>query len=192
MTQFALFIDQAECIGCKACQVACSDRNDLTAGLTLRTVRSYEAGTYPDSSVYHFAATCNHCENSACVENCPTGACRKSDDDGTVWRDQDDCIGCGTCATVCPYGHPVILDDLKVSAKCDGCKPYRDSGLNPVCVDSCVMRAIEWGDIKELRQMHPEAVGDLPILPDSSLTMPSLLINPHQAALSEEFEPFIV
>ncbi|WP_080802778.1 4Fe-4S dicluster domain-containing protein [Arabiibacter massiliensis] len=192
MAQFGFFFDQAECIGCKACQVACCDRNDLTAGFTLRTVRTFETGVYPDSSLYHFAATCNHCASPACVASCPTGACQKSEDDGTVYRDPEVCIGCGTCATACPYEHPVVLEDRKISAKCDGCKSFRDQGLNPVCVDACVMRAIEWGDVEELAQRHPEAVRDLPILPDAAQTEPSLLVNPHPAAGSEDFEPFIV
>lgn len=192
MTQFGLVFNQEECIGCKACQVACCDRNDLIAGITLRTVRTYETGVYPDASLYHFAATCNHCEKPACVDNCPTGACQKSEGDGTVYRDPEICIGCGTCSTACPYEHPVVLEDEQISSKCDGCKAFRDAGQNPVCVDACVMRAIEWGDFDELKSKYPEAVNDLSILPDSTQTDPSMLVVPHQAAQSEINELFVV
>lgn len=191
MTQFGFYFNQAECIGCKACQVACCDRNDLAAGFALRRVDSYETGVYPTSSLYHVAAACNHCANPACVANCPTGACQKSADDGTVFRDEERCIGCGTCASACPYGHPVVLDE-KMSAKCDGCKSFRDAGLNPVCVDACVMRAIDFGDIDELRSKYPDAVNDLPCLPDSAETSPSLLVTPHAAAQEESFEPIVL
>ncbi len=192
MTQFGFFFNQYECIGCRSCQVACCDRNNLDAGCTLRTVSSYETGEYPEASIYHYAAACNHCAEPACVAACPTGACQKDPDDGSVWRDYDVCIGCGACASACPYGHPVIVEDLAKSMRCDGCKAFRDAGLNPVCVDACVMRAIQWGDIEELRAAHPEAVSDLPILPDSSETTPSVLIQPYDAALNEDFTPFVI
>ena len=54
------------------------------------------------------------------------------------------------------------------------------------------MRAIEWGDVEELRAKHGDAVSDLPILPSSSETNPSLLVTPKEAALNEQFKPFIV
>lgn len=192
MTQFGFYFNQNECIGCRVCQVACCDRNNLEAGVTLRTVTSYETGVYPDATIYHFAATCNHCANPACVAACPTGACQKDAADGTVYRDEEVCIGCGACANACPYGHPVVVADRGVVMRCDGCKSFRDAGQNPVCVDACVMRAIECGDIEELRAAHPDAVCDLPILPDSSQTGPSLLVNPYPAALNDDFAPFVI
>lgn len=191
MTQFGFYFNQNECIGCRVCQVACCDRNNLEAGTTFRTVSSYESGTYPEASIYHFAATCNHCADPACAAACPTGATQKSPDDGTVFRDESLCIGCGACTFACPYGHPVLLPE-KVSGRCDGCKSFRDNGKNPVCVDACVMRAIEWGDIDELRAAHPEGVNELPILPSSKTTGPSLVVTPYDAALNKDFAPFII
>ncbi|MBM7000728.1 molecular chaperone TorD family protein [bacterium] len=120
-----------------------------------------------------------------CSAACPTGACRKDEADGTVFRVAEECVGCGACAQACPYGHPYVIADKGISMKCDGCKSFRDRGLNPVCVDSCVMRALECGDIEGLRAAHPDAVCDLPILPDSSLTGPSLLVSQHVGAVPE-------
>lgn len=192
MTQFGFYFNQNECIGCRVCQIACGDRNDLKAGTTLRTVQSYETGSYPEATIYHFAATCNHCENPACVANCPTGACQKDPGDGTVFRDYEVCIGCGMCVNSCPYGHPKLLEEEKKSIKCDGCKSFRDAGQNPVCVDACVMRAIDYGEIEELKAKYPDAVVDLPILPSSSETNPSAVITPYPAALQEDFKPFTI
>ncbi|NGM16754.1 4Fe-4S ferredoxin [Eggerthellaceae bacterium zg-893] len=192
MTQIGFYFNQAACIGCRSCQVACCDRNNLAAGETLRTVTSYETGTYPEATIYHFAAACNHCANPACVANCPTGACQKDPDDGTVFRDAEVCIGCGTCATACPYEHPVMLEDLGIIGRCDGCKSFRDNGLNPVCVDACVMRALEFGDIEELRSAHPDAVSDAAVLPDSSETTPSLLLDLSATATDKDFRPFTI
>ena len=192
MTQFGFYFNQEDCIGCKVCQVVCCDRNDLAPGITFRRVESYETGSYPDATLYHYSLTCNHCASPACVANCPSGAMQKDPDDGTVFIDYAECIGCGTCVKSCPYGVPVLQEDKGTSGKCDGCKPFRDAGQNPVCVDACVMRAIEWGDIEELRAKHGDAVSDLPILPSSSETNPSLLVTPKEAALNEQFKPVIV
>ena len=102
MTQFGFYFNQEDCIGCKACQIACCDRNDLVAGVTFRRIESYEAGAYPDATLYHYSLTCNHCASPACVANCPSGAMQKDPDDGTVFIDYTECIGCGTCGRVCP------------------------------------------------------------------------------------------
>jgi anaerobic dimethyl sulfoxide reductase subunit B (iron-sulfur subunit) len=125
------------------------------------------------------------------VAACPTGACQKDPENGTVWRDPEVCIGCGACVSACPYEHPMLLPE-GISGRCDGCKSFRDAGQNPVCVDACVMRALERGDIEELRAAHPDAVIDLPILPDSSQTGPNTVIQPYDATLNEDFTPFTI
>lgn len=191
MAQFGFYFNQEDCIGCKACQVACCDRNDLAPDVVFRRVESYESGSYPNAMLYHFSLACNHCEKPACVANCPSGAMQKSDD-GTVFIDYAECIGCGTCVKSCPYGVPVLQEDKNTSGKCDGCKAFRDAGQNPVCVDACVMRAIGWGDMEELKAKHGDAVNALPILPDPAQTNPSLLVTPKAAALDEAFKPFVI
>ena len=173
--------------------MACADRNGLTDGLVYRHVNSYESGTYPNAMLYHYSLTCNHCAMPACMANCPAGAIVKDPDDGTVTVSLEDCIGCGTCTTNCPYHIPVVLDAEGKVGKCDGCKPFRDAGLNPCCVDACVMRALDYGDIEELRAKYgSECVSELPFLPAASETTPSVLITPKEAALSEEYREFIV
>lgn len=178
MAQLGFYFSQEECIGCKACQVACNDRNDLPAGTVYRRVLHFETGEYPNAQLFHHSMACNHCENPACVENCPTLAMHKADD-GTVVHDDDLCIGCGICIMACPYGVPVMLDEERIANKCDSCKPLRDAGQNPVCVDACPMRCLEFGDLDELRAKHGDSlVTELPYLPSASLTKPSMLIDP--------------
>jgi len=54
------------------------------------------------------------------------------------------------------------------------------------------MRAIEWGDIDELRAAHPEGVNELPILPSAGITSPNMVVTPYDAALNEDFTPFVI
>ena len=176
------YFDMTRCTGCRACQVACCDRNDLPNHVIYRKVDTYQVGTYPNATRFNLSHSCNHCEDPACVNNCPTGACRKADD-GTVYIDQSECIGCTTCVAVCPYEHPVYDETRKVVGKCDACKPFLDAGQNPVCVDACPMRAIEFGDLDELRAAHGDGlVQELPVMPSASITQPSVLVKAKEAA----------
>lgn len=184
MSKKGFFIDQSKCWGCRTCQIACKDKNDLPIGTLFRNVSSYEVGQYPDAKMFHYPRTCNHCINPACVENCPTGAMYVDEADGTVQHDDEMCIGCGTCVNACPYEVPVLLADEAIAKKCDGCKQLRDNGEEPACVASCIMRALEFGDFDELQAKHPNAVRDISVLPESSVTEPCTLIVPSEAAVA--------
>ncbi|WP_418253558.1 4Fe-4S dicluster domain-containing protein [Gordonibacter urolithinfaciens] len=182
------YVDLQRCIGCRTCQVACKDRRDLqSAGPRPRRVDSFECGTYPDVSLFHLALSCNHCDEPVCVAGCPTAALHKADD-GTVQYDADRCVVCRNCMTVCPYGAPQHDEDANLIAKCDACKALRDAGRNPVCVDACPMRAIEFGELDELRAAHgDDLTSELPVLPSADVTHPNLLLRPSAGALREDF-----
>ena len=186
------YVDLARCIGCKTCQVACKDRRDLQLpGPRPRRVDTFECGSYPEVGLFHLSLSCNHCENPACVQGCPTGAMHKVDD-GTVVYDSDKCVMCRNCMLMCPYGAPQHDEEANAIAKCDTCKALRDVGRNPVCVDACPMRAIEFGDMDELRAAHSNAVSELPCMPEASITNPNILLNASPAALREDFHEVIL
>ena len=182
------YFDMSRCVACKSCQVACKDRFGLElAGPITRRVETYEGGTYPNAALYNVSIGCNHCEAPACVENCPTGAMFKSED-GIVLHDDAVCIGCQTCMGVCPYGAPQWADELELIVKCDTCKPLREAGMNPVCVDSCLMRALDFGDMEDLKAKYgSDLVSEVPCLPEAGATTPNLLIKPRKAGLDSTF-----
>lgn len=187
------YVDLTRCIGCHTCQVACKDRHDLqSVGPRPRRVTTYECGTYPEVGLFHTVVSCNHCENPACVAGCPTGAMHKAED-GTVQYDDSRCVVCRNCMIVCPYGAPQYDEDAKCIVKCDTCVPLREAGMNPVCVDACPMRAIEFGDIDELRAAHEgELVSEIPALPEAGITNPNLLLKVPAAAQREEFTEVVL
>jgi len=193
MGRLGFYFDMTKCSGCRACQVACKDRNNLKVGQLFRKVYTYETGKFPNPGFYNFSATCNHCANAKCVSGCPTKAMHYGDD-GTVQHDIDKCIGCQYCVWNCPYGAPQYLEDLGKSRKCDACKDLRDAGGNPVCVDACNMRVIEFGDLDELRAKHAgeELVSTIAVLPDESITEPSLLIKPRPCAFLDNYKQKIM
>lgn len=181
------YVDMTSCIGCRTCQVACKDRHDLQeAGPRPRRVDSFECGTYPQVSMFHAVVSCNHCDNPACVAGCPTGAMHKAAD-GTVRHDDKKCIVCRNCMLACPYGAPQHDVALNRIVKCDSCAALREAGMNPVCVDACPMRAIEFGDIDELRAKHGDSVRDISVLAPANITNPNLLMRASDAALASDF-----
>ena len=104
MEQFGFLVDTKNCVGCRACEIACKNRNQLESpGPRLRKVETTESGTFPNTRVVHLSLSCQHCENPACVEVCPAGAITKRED-GTVIADQSKCLGCQACQSACPYG----------------------------------------------------------------------------------------
>lgn len=192
MTQYGFFVNSSICTGCRTCQVACQDKNDLAAEILWRRVYDYGGGSWVDSGNgtlvpegvfrYFLSAACNHCEVPACVESCPTGAMQKDDETGIVWSDHEVCIACESCVSACPYGAPVLDAVNGYVTKCDMCRDQISEGGKPECVLSCPMRALDWGAFEELADTYPDAVvGDVEPLPVPA-TGPRVLIGAHSKA----------
>ena len=183
------YFDSTRCSGCRTCQVACKDRFDLQkAGPRTRRSDSFEAGAFPDATVNHICISCNHCDMPACVAHCPTGAMTKAED-GTVQHDSSTCIGCQTCVQACPYGAPQYLEEEKVVEKCDSCKALREAGMNPICVDACPLRALDFGEMDDLREKYgADLVSEVLCIASADKTTPNLLIKPKEAVLFTDFK----
>lgn len=185
----AFYFDMNSCIGCRACQVACNDKNRLDVGTLYRKVNSYTVGTFPKVTSYSYSASCNHCEQPVCLQNCPTGAIYKAED-GTVIQDQSKCIGCRMCVMSCPYAHPQFFEDLGVAGKCDGCYGLRKEGNQPACVAGCPNRALHFGDVEELKAQFGADLnnGSIAILPDPSDTHPNVLIDAKPTCFDKNYK----
>lgn len=186
------YFDATHCIGCRTCQVACKDRHDLqSVGIRPRKVESAEAGSYPDSKIFHVSISCNHCADPACVKGCPTAAMHKIED-GIVVHDDSKCVLCKNCMSVCPYAAPQFDEVKSVIVKCDSCKDLREAGMNPTCVDACPMRALDFGDIDELRVKYGDSVSEIPSIAPSDWTHPNIAIKPNDAAKSPDFNSIVM
>jgi anaerobic dimethyl sulfoxide reductase subunit B (iron-sulfur subunit)/Tat-targeted selenate reductase subunit YnfG len=82
----------------------------------------------------------------------------------------------------CPYHAPFIDQVLKTSSKCDGCRTRVGESKNPICVDACPLRALEFGEMSELQSKHPGSASSVLPLPDAQYTQPNLLIKGSDAA----------
>ena len=190
---YGFFFDNSRCTGCRTCEMACVDFNNLSVGRRYRRVIDYEGGSCELAAdgtakttafCYHVSLACNHCANPECVHVCPTGAMHKNEL-GLVCVDAHKCIGCGYCTIACPYHAPSIDPEAHQSSKavkCDMCRDRIAEGKRPICVEACPLRALEWGDLDELKKAHPDAVHAIAPMADPSITIPSVIINACPAA----------
>lgn len=191
--QLGFFIDSSICSGCKACQVACKDKNNLEVGRLFRRVYEVSGGGFEEDKngalinnvyAYTLSISCNHCSEPICVENCPTQAMHKRKGDGIVRVNTDRCIGCNYCSWSCPYGAPQMNHRQGQMSKCDMCIDKLVEGKNPICVDTCPLHAIKFGPIGELREKYG-TLCEVKGMPPSTRTYPNLVIKPNNGALKE-------
>jgi len=175
MEQLGFLYDTTRCVGCKACQVACKEKNKLGTGDFFRRVDTmFDANS---GKKVHFSGACNHCKDPACVAVCPTGAMYIAAD-GTVQHNDELCVGCGRCVHHCPYGAPSLNKVTGYAQKCDSCAALRQAGQDPVCVAACPTRALRFGPLKEFQGEKGVVPSDtLSFLPPAARTSPSFLLR---------------
>lgn len=190
MAQFGFYYDNTRCTGCKTCVMACKDYYDSPLDVAYRKVYDIEGGQWTDRQdgtyatdcfMYHLSLGCQHCDDPACVKVCPTTAMHKDSNDGIVKVDTTKCIGCGYCVMACPYNAPKVDRSVGHAVKCEGCWERVAAGQKPVCVSACPLRALDAGDITDLRAEYG-SVDQIYPMPDPSMTHPNIVIKPSPAA----------
>ena len=190
--QFGFIHNNVDCIGCRACEIACKDKNGLAAGPRFRRVQYIEGGSYPNVYAYKVNMSCNHCAEPACLPTCPTGAIFKRTKDGIVDIDSTLCIGCRRCEAACPFGAPQFIPGENVVGKCNMCVDEIDAGRKPYCVMACMMRVLDIGPIDKLangthetkaRGPADQVVRQVRHMADPELTKPSIVFVPHSKGI---------
>jgi formate dehydrogenase iron-sulfur subunit len=185
MTTTAFLTDSTLCIGCKACEVACKEWNDVAddgltwTGLsydnsgalghsTWRQVKFVEAapqvgfgGNSPDLASWAFSSdVCKHCEVAGCLEACPTGAIVRTEFGG-VFVQSDVCNGCAYCVVSCPFGVVQKNEADGRAFKCTFCYDRQKVGLKPACATACPTESIKFGNIDDMKVKAEERVEEL-------------------------------
>jgi tetrathionate reductase subunit B len=147
--KYVMLADTLRCIDCKACVVACRAEWETPMGYTRDWVKQVEFEKEDGSpGVMLFPGRCQHCDDAPCIEACPSGAAYKRED-GMVLQDDAICSGCELCVPACPYDARWLNPETNTISKCTYCQPRVDEGLQPACVQTCVGRALIFGDMND-------------------------------------------
>ena len=146
--QWAKVIDDASCIGCHACTIACKSENEVPLSVTRTYVKYVDVGTFPQAHRAFQVTRCNQCADAPCTDACPTRAMYRRPD-GIVDFDKSICIGCKACIAACPYDAIFINPEDHSAEKCNFCAHRIDVGLEPACVVVCPTQAILIGDLND-------------------------------------------
>jgi len=177
--------DSTLCIGCKACEVACKEWNDVPddgfvwSGLsydntlalghsTYRHVKFVErepragcGGNAKEQMTWEFSSdVCKHCENAGCLEACPTGSIVRTEF-GSVFVQPDICNGCGYCVVACPFGVVDRRPDDGRAFKCTFCYDRQKAGAEPACAKACPTGSILFGRLDELERAADRRIAHL-------------------------------
>lgn len=180
------FTDTTLCIGCKACEVACKQWNQLPADGFKFTGNSFDNTSTLSGTTWRHVAfkeklgdpnpegveqnrwlmlsdVCKHCESAPCQHSCPTGAIVYNKF-GDVYVQNDICNGCGYCISACPFGVMGRADsahDDGHAHKCTLCMDRQEDGLTPACAKSCPTGSIQFGAVEDLRTIARKRESDL-------------------------------
>ena len=172
--QHGFFFTADNCIGCHACEAACSEKNENPAHLAFRSVGYVEGGSYPDYKRMNISMACNHCDDPVCLKGCPTRAYTKHVEYGAVLQDPETCFGCGYCTWVCPYNAPQLNPVKGQVSKCNMCVDRLEVGLKPACVSACLGNALDFGVIENIPENREQARVDIPGFPSPDITHPNI------------------
>jgi formate dehydrogenase iron-sulfur subunit len=176
------YTDTTVCIGCKACEVACKEWNQLPStnggvntlsgdsydntrrldGIHWRHVKFIEqfTDTRQDGRWLLMSDVCKHCVQAPCLEVCPTGAITRTEFD-TVVIQSDACNGCRDCISACPFGVIEVNPASGTAQKCTLCYDRLQVGMEPACSKACPTQSIQFGKISDLRDRAQKRVEQL-------------------------------
>jgi formate dehydrogenase iron-sulfur subunit len=179
------FTDTSICIGCKACEVACKEWNQLSGNPPVFLADSFDNTGKLDAENWrhvkfiendaHLTATttagngqawlmmsdvCKHCQQASCAEVCPTDAIIRTEFD-TVFIQQDTCNGCRNCISACPYGVIGFSEKTGTARKCTLCYDRLQNDMTPACAKACPTQSIQFGNLTDLQSAADKRLAQL-------------------------------
>jgi formate dehydrogenase iron-sulfur subunit len=179
LTPMAKLIDVSKCIGCKACQSACLEWNDLREEVGVNTgtydnpadltpasltVMRFTEWVNPESQNLEWLIRkdgCMHCADPGCLKACPAPGAIVQYTNGIVDFVHENCIGCGYCVKGCPFNIPRISKADNKAYKCTLCSDRMAVGQGPACAKACPTQAIVFGTKEEMKKHAEGRITDL-------------------------------
>jgi len=145
----AILYDATLCIGCKACEQACAERNRLPYDERIAAEQKQSAHKFTvvlTKGDKFMRRMCMNCNDPSCASVCPVAALRKTAD-GPVIYEEARCMGCRYCMAACPFGVPKYewSKALPAVKKCDMCSDRVAKGMPTACAEACPTGATKFG-----------------------------------------------
>ena len=178
--QVCKLVDTTTCIGCKACEIACQEWNDLPFATTSFD-NTYQTMPHTEWNFWNLIKfneqpkadggmmwlmrkdQCMHCAEPGCLAACPSDGAIVQYTNGIVDFQQDKCIGCQYCVTGCPFDIPKFNPATKKVYKCTLCSDRVSNGLEPACIKACPTGCLHFGtkdDMKDLAEKRAKQLRD--------------------------------
>ena len=175
----AKLIDVSKCIGCKACQAACLEWNELHEEIgtfngtytnppdltpASFTLMRFTEWVNPETDNLEWLIRkdgCMHCADPGCLKACPAPGAIVQYSNGIVDFDHAKCIGCGYCVKGCPFNIPRISQVDHKAYKCTLCSDRVAVGQGPACQKACPTQAIVFGTKAQMTEWAQGRIKDL-------------------------------
>jgi formate dehydrogenase iron-sulfur subunit len=179
--RYGMLTDLTACVGCRSCEKACNEANNLPepevsfddesvydetrrpTAEAYTVVNRYENPDDPDRPTYR-KVQCNHCNEPACASACPIHAYTKTKE-GPVLYDPELCFGCRYCMIACPFNVPAYDYDSALEpkiVKCVMCYDRIKEGGMPACAEACPMGAVTFGKREDLLKLAKKKIRKQP------------------------------
>ena len=176
--EVAKLIDVTRCIGCKACQSACNEWNDLRQEVGVNdgviqnphdlsaqtwTLMRFVENELPGGDMEWLIRKdgCMHCTDPGCLKACPAPGAIVQYANGIVDFNEGNCIGCGYCLKGCPFNIPRYGEVDKKAYKCTLCSDRVAVGQAPACAKACPTGAIMFGSKENMIEQAADRVSEL-------------------------------
>ena len=166
-----MLIDTTKCIGCRACEEACNEANQLpkpkvsfSDESVFEETRDTTTGAYtvvnrfpneknPDAPIF-VRKQCMHCNQPACASACLCRAMEKTKEAAVIYH-KDRCMGCRYCMVACPFDIPKFEYNSATPFvwKCIFCNERQKKGEQPACSEVCPTGATLFGKKRDLLEI---------------------------------------
>lgn len=179
--RYGMLTDLTECVGCRSCEKACNEANNLPApqvpfddgsvytekrrptAQSYTVVNRYENPKNKEKPIYR-KIQCNHCNEPSCASACPIHAYSKTPE-GAVLYDPEKCFGCRYCMVACPFYAPAYDYESAFEpkiVKCVLCYDRIKAGSIPACAEACPVQAVTFGRRKDLLRLAKKRIAKNP------------------------------
>ena len=193
------YIDVTTCIGCKACEVACVEWNDMpfqqtafantyqtmpTTSWNFWNLIKFNEHENADGTLQWLMRKdqCMHCEDPGCLRACPADGAIVQYTNGIVDFNPDNCIGCQYCIAGCPFDIPKFNPVTEKVYKCTLCSDRVGQGLEPACIKACPTGCLKFGtklDMLGLAESRARQLREQSGFPNAGVYDPSSVKGTH-------------